>query len=164
MMMEDKGDRALPSDRAGGRCPEPAAQSQPSALIPSADEIDLLREDDDVYGGKSFAAFWQGKRIGRVYQTFPTFERKSRGKMYVNSRWRSKRQRWRSHLVDGRQWRTFYETKRRAIEELVAEFATVAAQAMSAGTAETQSGSGRQPASAVAEGHAPHPNQDTPHE
>lgn len=38
------------------------------------------------------------------------------------------------------------------------------AQAMSAGTAETQSGSGRQPASAVAEGHAPHPNQDTPHE
>lgn len=38
------------------------------------------------------------------------------------------------------------------------------AQAMSAGTAETQSGSGRQPASAVADGHAPHPNQDTPHE
>jgi|LULG01.1.fsa_nt_gb hypothetical protein len=36
MMMEDKGDRALPSERAGGRCPEPAAQSQPSALIPSA--------------------------------------------------------------------------------------------------------------------------------
>lgn len=38
-----------------------------------------------------------------------------------------------------------------------------AAQAMSAGTAETQGGSGRQPASAVRQD-APHPNQDTPHE
>lgn len=36
---------ALPSDRAGGLRPEPAAQSQPSALIPSAGDWVVFRND-----------------------------------------------------------------------------------------------------------------------
>lgn len=41
---EDGGIAALPADRAGGLRPEPAAQSQPEALIPSA--IVLINADD----------------------------------------------------------------------------------------------------------------------
>lgn len=66
MMMEDKGDMAPPSERAGGRCPEPAAQSQPSALIPSALENPMPRHLYEGDGG------WQDGRLGQAYDLIDT--------------------------------------------------------------------------------------------
>lgn len=87
-----------------------------------AGQIELRREADHPYGGKSFGAFWNGQRIGTVWQVFPTFERKTPGRMYVNARWTSKRPRWKSEIEGARYTRLFYETKRRAVEELVRDY------------------------------------------
>lgn len=85
------------------------------------DDLELRREDDAIGGGRCFGAYRDGVRVGSVWQVFPTFERKSRGKMYVNSRWTSKYPRWKSALEGARHSRLFRETKRQAIRDLIEE-------------------------------------------
>lgn len=160
MMMEGKGDMALPSDRAGGLRPEPAAQSQPSALIPSAqslitkpfrvdgnlvtsrmiaDAIDLLANLPDGIRARqlSSAIFPDGEpfRYARVAALDRLFQRWRKLDLFA--------------FQQGRWW-----IRPGAWEKMQA-------QAIEARRAETQGGSVHE--SAVRQD-APHPNQDTPHE
>lgn len=59
-----------------------------------------------------------GTVIGHVEGYNPTFEKRSKGRRYVNSRWRSKRRYWRV-IADGRAILHDVNTRKRAVEWLV---------------------------------------------
>lgn len=65
-----------------------------------------------------------GALIGVVYQDMQTFERKTPGRTYVNSRWQSPR--WFQHLGDDRYGsgrRVDHETRKWALEDLLGCYA-----------------------------------------
>lgn len=74
-----------------------------------------------------------GEVIGHVEGNNPTFERSSRGRRYVNSRWRSKRRYWRVIGADGRTILHDVVTRKRAVELLVSFCPNVPALAQSGG-------------------------------
>lgn len=57
-----------------------------------------------------------GVLLGVVRHDMATFERRSKGKMFVNSRWQSPR--W-FYEIDHRRSRVFFETRKQAVEELL---------------------------------------------
>lgn len=211
MMMEDKWDMALPSDRAGGLCPEPAAQSQPSALIPSAVgftgtqhgctamQTDALRgclrhllangyvwmRNGDCIGSDLEAAYTWQCYGGKIAAHPPTIAAK---RAYVPHDVMLPERPYLDRNKDivllsevmvatpgekveqlrGGTWSTIRFARRQRKPLMIifpdgtSQTENGFAQAIEARMAETQGGSVHE--SAVAEGHAPHPNQDTPHE
>lgn len=171
MMMEDKGDRAFPAARA----------ATPSGLSPSvlgqAGIANAYRSLITWFGPFGMLIVGMLLLMVGAAGAKPTMAVCLIGGFIVLSAYETHAERaavkareaWAKLIADmvaderdlsisvNHTWESMRPHLDARIEEIIA-------QAMRAGTAETQGGSGRQPASAVADGHAPHPNQDTPHE
>ena len=88
--------------------------------IRAAGSIALVRADGVTYDDHPrYEVTLNGLVIGHVEGNNPTFERSSKGKRYVNSRWRSKRRYWRVIGADGRTILHDVNTRKRAVEWLV---------------------------------------------
>lgn len=60
-----------------------------------AEERATLRKIEDGFDGQPrYEVVLDGEAIGKIVGYFPTFERRSKGRNYVNSRWRSKTRYW----------------------------------------------------------------------
>jgi hypothetical protein len=81
-----------------------------------------LRPEKSPYedGRKRYAVCVDGDIIGHIEQHKPTFERKTKGKMYANSRWMSKAWHWIWWRKGGRiEYRLFRRVRKEAIEQLL---------------------------------------------
>jgi len=67
---------------------------------------------------KAYDVILDGVMIGRVFEAMATFERKTRGRTYVNSRWRSPRW-YQEQLGQMTSFRTYFETRKQAAEALL---------------------------------------------
>jgi hypothetical protein len=85
----------------------------------------LERQEDTWDGLKRYAVMRGDTLLGYVQQHKPTFEHKSKGRMYVNSRWTAKRPRWIYEFakrdVQHNPYRYWVETRAEAIASLASK-------------------------------------------